>query len=167
MAPLRDSLAAELRAEQYEEGFASLLMTGRDADLVRLAKATLRQQPDKMTDGAALLALGAALRRADLDGFVTLYVRVLQMKEPPAIAMDMAWQSLRPASGMLTLDQALLLGKSLRAGGSFSRDAEEVARMVRRLGGEKARRDWIESKMAATSDANQKKALDALLSPPR
>ncbi len=162
---LRETLGDTLKAANFAEAFASLLMQARDADLVRLARALLTQQPEKLSPEIALLALGPAFRAADLDTFASLGTKAAALQEAQPMLRDMVWHALQPASAKLTAEQADLLGSTLRSG-SYARDAGEASRVIRRLKGEPARRQYLEDVLARTTDAWKKKQIDALLSPP-
>ncbi|MGD9689032.1 MAG: hypothetical protein AB7Q91_06350 [Phycisphaerales bacterium] len=165
---LREALRPLLRDSNFEAAFANLLMGGRDADLVRLVKAAIRQDPGKLTATAEKLALLPALRRADLEAIFLLLPRILDRAPaapPDAVTLDALWHALRPGAATLSLDRLRLLGHCLRDD-CFARDAEDVARLIRRIAGDAARREFLESAMAATPDAGRRAALDKLLIAP-
>ncbi len=161
---LRAELGELLKADKVAEGFANLLVTGRDADLVRLARAMLEQKPDQVTPEAALLALGAAQRRVELDVLTGLYAKALPLAAKEPAIYDVAWHTLWPSAGLLNDQQADLLAASIRPD-SFARDADEASRVIRRLRGDGGRRAFLEGLMAKTTDANRRRDIDALLNP--
>lgn len=162
---LREALRPHLRDGKFEDAFANLVMCGRDADLIRVAKAALRQEPGKMSPGATMLTLGPALRRADLEAFLAAWSH-LAATAPADFArpmvQDFAWHAIRPSAQQLAFEHVQLLGKSLRSG-AFIRDAEDVALMLQRKSGDKARREFLEGVAATTKDPGLRVQVDKLL----
>ncbi|MEO1129048.1 MAG: hypothetical protein AAFX05_04980 [Planctomycetota bacterium] len=138
---MRDEMARALQAQQFDVAARALVMTGRDADAVRLAQAALATETvtAEMRADVARETLGAVFRQDDAALFAKLY-RLLRTEEQEAVGLRaMLWQALRHQLRQSAADASVvdLLRRHIRMSAPVA-DASTLRGHVLRLYGEDA-----------------------------
>jgi len=162
-------IAEALKAGKFGEAVENLLIAGRDADALRLTRAMLRDQKEQVTQEVALAVLPVAFMKADLETFTDLAdltsPRVNDVESVGHGPGDMLWQALGAAGGpqgtLLSQRQMVLL-MSFPRRESTLRDAEEIARVVRKVEGQASAQRYLRSLAAKQKNESLRKSLEAM-----
>lgn len=142
---LEDELSKAVKARDYAIALTSLLMLGRDEDAAALLGAVLRDDKSKLTLDGALAGLTSAFISGERDAFLGAFAAAQsKLGDEAAVrsgglwdARDMLWHLLAPEMDTVKLDQAKLLGASLRAE-TLVRDTSDAFNAMTRTGGQEA-----------------------------
>jgi len=158
---LRDAL----NERDLEAAGRDLALLGRDDDLLRLARAALREEADDPARAApgptlADAALHAAARRGEGEIIPALLDRMdLNRREDPRVG-EVVWLALG-ATLRGSPDRETLAGLQRTAGGaSLARDAERLARAMARVLGAESAAAYLGSVAAGLEDARQRERLE-------
>jgi hypothetical protein len=151
--PLEDRMRETLRQQDFENGIASLVMLGRNADIVRLCRSLSASQPDALTPTLIESVLPAHLFERDPVAFAALYALLPPDRARTARNTTLVWQALRPELDRVTEQQAGLLRLSIRPE-SADDDAAALAPALRRLYGDGAVRSMY-NQLIAEADNDQ------------
>ena len=162
-------IAEALKAGKFDEAVNNLLIAGRDADVLRLTRAMLRDQKEKVTQDVALAVLPAAFMKADLETFTELAdlssARIDDVENVGHGPGDMLWQALGAAGGpqgtLLSQRQMMLL-MSFPRRESTLRDAEEIAKVVRKVEGQASAQRYLRSLAAKQKNDWVRKSLETM-----
>ncbi|MDX2115588.1 MAG: hypothetical protein SFZ24_08210, partial [Planctomycetota bacterium] len=80
-----------LKRQDLAAGARALLLLGRDADVVKLARATLKDSPAKATPALARAALTSAFRERDSETFVALFALLDPSEQREPLTADLLW----------------------------------------------------------------------------
>ncbi len=162
-------VADALKAGDFATAVDNLIIAGRDADVLRLIRALLRDQRDKVTESVALSVLPICFMKADLATFTDL----AQLTAPRANDIeqvghgpgDMIWHAFSAAGGpqgtLLSQRQLTLLMNTPRRA-SVIRDADEAARVLRKLEGQSSAQRYLRNLADQQTNDSLKQALEAL-----
>jgi len=129
-------LEAALGARDFHTAGRLLVMLGRDADAVALARAVLGDEEADVGPGLARATLTAALRARDLDLAARLYERLPQAKRKDPVFLHPFWHLFEAEVGATGSEAAVGLAGKLVRGARYERDAELAARATARLLGD-------------------------------
>ncbi|MEM0983992.1 MAG: hypothetical protein AAGI17_08590 [Planctomycetota bacterium] len=141
-----DEFAAALRERRYAEGVRGLALLGRDADIVRLVRALLDQNPRAITGDVARSAILPAYHEGAWDLFIALYELLDNDSKSSILIADALWH----ASRAVDLNEDPIRWESaLRRGlrqGQEPYDAMEAAERAGRRGDGPEAAAWLDSR---------------------
>lgn len=156
-----DEMKAALREKKLAEGVAMLVMLGRDADAVKVARASAADAALDERDRAAIAAtaLTAAYREKERELFLQLFEQLPAEAQREPMTADLLWLIAR--EDLDTTRDERLLGR-LRATirqPSVLEDAAALAPALKRVFGVEAARSMYGTLLQRTTDENVKKWL--------
>lgn len=161
---LEKPMQQALEQRDFETALRALVMLGRDADVVRVAKALRKDAPEDWTATIAEIILPAAHRTAQRDLFLAAFNTLDPETAGAPIRRDMLWQAMRPAiSSTDDLNMLETLKRHVRAA-SAGADGVALARAYARVAGRDMAVSVLDSIMQATDNDAQKEALRRELS---
>jgi hypothetical protein len=158
---IADRLRAALSERNIDEAARDLALLGRDADLLRLAQATLADESATVGPDLADAALHAAARAGARELVVMLFDRLAPHRQQDDRVREIVWLALRPAlTGSPDVDTIAVLQRC--AGGeSLARDAEQLGRAMARSIGAKEGAAYLRAVAATIDDARERDRLEA------
>lgn len=158
---LADRLRGALSDRDIDEAARDLALLGRDADLLRLAQATLADEGATVGPELADAALHAAARAGARDLVVALFDRLAPDRQQDQRVREIVWLALRPAlTGAPDVDTIAVLQRC--AGGEpLARDAEQLARAMARAVGAQEAAAYLRAVASTIDDARERDRLEA------
>ena len=129
-------LDAALKKRDFYTAGRLLVMLGRDADAVALARAVLGDDDEDVGPGLARAAMLAAVRARDLDLAARLYERLPRAPRKAPLFLHPFWHLFEVEVGATDSEAAVGLAGKLVRGARYERDAELAARATARLLGD-------------------------------
>lgn len=158
-APIEGAMRSALAEHRLADAAADLIITGRDEDAARIAKAALDADPTAMTTRLARVALWAAYRRRHPELFLRLYGALSPRDQREPLIVDALWQTARTM--LATTKDARLVGwlRSVIRNHSILEDAETLAPALGRASGPQAVRELFASLAQGAQDEPTKNRL--------
>ncbi len=163
---VRAELADNLKARDFAPALWGLAFLGRDKDAARLAGALLRDNPEALGVAAALAAVGPVFRQADQPSLAPLVDKALDDAAALPALQDLAWQALAAAAPAVSERELSLLRRCLRTG-NYAHDAETLAKLLRKAGGEAAARNFLADAARRAPSPGIREQIQALLTAPK
>jgi len=144
---IEGEMKAALRNRELDKAVRTLVMLGRDADAIRIAKAAVARAKSQEVDDASHIdvpfarsAMHVAHRTGQRDLFLDLCEAIAHAGDPSPIEIDLMWQAIRP---MLHSTKRTAIVRTLRGhirAASPVEDTSDLAASVARLlGADEAR----------------------------
>ncbi len=135
--PLEDRISGALRAGRFDEALREMMLSGRETDAARLARALLKDQPGAISPAMAEPAVEAAFLAGDALLLIEMVQRLDPARDADGLTRDMLWAGVRGAIGQASPADAerlvACLMQRLREG-QVGTDAVDAARLMEASG---------------------------------
>ncbi len=150
---LEDEMREALRSRNFAEAIRTLTMLGRDQDAVRLARALMKDQPERFSATVASYSILPLYRMGEFLPLAEAYTYLDGVASADRARRDALWHSARalPTASIGSSIEQLLM-QTIRDG-QQAEDALEVSTVIRRLRGPKAAADYLGLLASRTSNA--------------
>jgi len=132
---LDDVMKKALSEKDYVSGISQMVMLGRDADVARLAKAILTQDPRALTPELAMVMLPVFYQSGRADLYTKCYLTIEPEQRADVLIIDMTWKALGPELEATRNEEVLDAMTGIIREATFVEDVSAVANAIRRLRG--------------------------------
>ncbi len=150
---LEDEMREALKNRNFAEAIRCLTMLGRDKDAARLARALMKDQPERFSATVASYSILPLFRMGEFLPLAEAYTYLDGVASADRTRRDALWHSARalPTQSIGPAIEQLLM-QTLRDG-QEAEDALEVSTIIRRLRGPKAAADYLGLLASRTNNA--------------
>jgi hypothetical protein len=161
---ITERLARLLKQKRYADAARVLVMLGRDGDVVRLATAVARDEPQAYDEKLAAAVVFPAFREGNIEVLVEAFAYLSENVAQRDSRQDALWNALWPSlSGAIASDRVGLLERNIRAD-NVARDSVALAPAMRRAFGRDRARSMLMAAKARATDKRSQKLLEKALS---